>query len=252
MMIKEEIKSENINSSSKKTNEKDNLKVQSQEEIKVIREEEKKFIADDEIKVKSGDEIIEKPVEEKIEKEIKEDDNKSVNSLINRVNTVFGGLKNLFKTDDKDEKKEEENNFIKFKYDLTNSDLEGRNVLHRTCLNLKRDIVTNLLSQVKDTSIINKLDIYGNTPLILSCKKFVPLNKKIILKSRKTIIENLCLNGANPDCFQTHNQWTAFHWLCFNGDFESIKYLYFRNALFYSPDKDGRFPIDIAGIKVIF
>ena len=139
---------------------------------------------------------------------------------------------------------------MKFNYNLEKTDLEGRNIIHRTCLNLKRNIIINLLAQIKDVTIVNNTDHYGNSPLILTCKKYISLNKKNALKSRKVIIESLCEIGAKIDLYQTQTMWTAFHWLCFNGDFESLKYIFFRNAVYFTPDKDGFFPIDIAGSKV--
>ena len=166
------------------------------------------------------------------------------------MQNVFGGIKNLFQSNEKDEKEKEEKQYMKFNYDLHKTDQEGRNVIHRTCFNLKRDIVQNLLLQMKDSNLINSLDIYGNSPLILASKKFVPLNKKHAIRSRKAIMQALCEKGANVDILQVQNRWSAFHWLCYNGDYESLKMLYFRNPLYYTPDKEGNFAIDIAGLKV--
>ncbi len=186
------------------------------------------------------------------ENEIKVEENKNKSKPSTDIKNILGDIKNLFKKNEKVEKEKEEKQYqMKFNYNLEKTDLEGRNILHRTCFNLKKDVISSLLSQMKDFSFVNTEDKYGNTPLILACKKFIPMKKIKALKVRKQIIESLCQKGAKIEIQQKRNKWTAFHWLCFNGDFESLKYLYFhKNALFFVPDKQGYFPIDIAGIKV--
>ena len=44
------------------------------------------------------------------------------------------------------------------------------------------------------------------------------------------------------------NLWTSCHWLCHNGDYESL-IVYLKNGgAYFLPEIEGHFPIDVAGI----
>jgi hypothetical protein len=125
-------------------------------------------------------------------------------------------------------------------------DEEGRNIFHRACFQLKFQIVESLIEKICKHHLLNKLDNYNNTALILACKVF---KFKDDNESRFKILELLLEKGINLDLCEDENGWTALHWLCFIGDENSMKYLIEKGAVYFAPDKKGYFPIDLAGYK---
>ena len=125
-------------------------------------------------------------------------------------------------------------------------DEEGRNVLHRAALQQKIDIVKSISENISDPSLIDRKDKYGNTALLLTCKKF---NFKKDNATRLDILKILLKKGADVNIYEPINNWTPLHWLAFNGDENSFSLLMNRGAVYFIPDKEGYFPIDLAGIK---
>ena len=125
---------------------------------------------------------------------------------------------------------------------LKEEDEEKRTIIHRACYQLKFDIINEMKNQLTIEDV-NKIDIYGNSPLILSCK--CPLKEGSSI--RKNIIEILLEKKAYIHCKEPVNGWTALHWACFNGDIEAVKTLIKHGAVFFLPCISGDFPIDLAG-----
>ena len=120
-------------------------------------------------------------------------------------------------------------------------DEEKRNILHRACLQIKLSIIKDLEQQLTP-QYVQKLDKFGNTPLILACK--LPLKGHNF--ERSEILKILIKAGADIQCTEPINGWTALHWCCFNGDIISTKTLINNGANFFLPCKKGFFPIDLA------
>ena len=129
---------------------------------------------------------------------------------------------------------------------LEEEDDEKRNIIHRACFQLKYEILKSIKNRIS-VGLINKLDIYGNSPLILASK-----NQTKDSKVRAQIIEMLIQVGADIHIIEPINGWTAIHWLCYNGDLNSIKILMKRGAIIFQPAFDGWFPIDLAGNRQHF
>ncbi len=166
----------------------------------------------------------------------------------NQINGLISALKS-----DKDlvvnQEEEEKNLFVKFGVNLSKKDEEGRNIIHKYSLLQKKDILKSLIEKVQNIFVINEQDDYGNTPLLLACKR----NYKFFNSTdntRKNVLEILLKAGAKLNVFAKKNLWTPVHWLCINGDLESLELLTQYNALFFTPDYKGFFPIDLAGYKV--
>ena len=127
---------------------------------------------------------------------------------------------------------------------LDKVDEEKRNILHRACLQIKLSIIEDIEADLTP-EYVNKVDKYGNSPLILACK----LPSKFHFSERNKIIGILIKHGADIQCIEPINGWTALHWCCFNGDLASAKTLIINGANFFLPSKSGHFPIDLAGEK---
>ena len=129
---------------------------------------------------------------------------------------------------------------------LNEEDDEKRTILHRACLQIKLRIIKDLESKLTNI-YVNKLDKYGNSPLILACK--LSTNES---KDREEILEILIKFGANVHCIEPINGWTALHWCCFNGDLPSVKLLIKYGANFFLPSRYGFFTIDLAGKRLFY
>ena len=129
---------------------------------------------------------------------------------------------------------------------LNEEDDKKRTILHRACLQIKLGIIKDLEPKLTK-KYVNKLDIYGNNPLILACK-----NSTNESKDREEILEILIKHGANVHCIETINGWTALHWCCYNGDLESVKLLIKYGSNFFLPGKYGYFTIDLAGKRLFY
>ena len=127
---------------------------------------------------------------------------------------------------------------------LDQMDEEKRNILHRACLQIKLSIIKDLIPML-NLEYVNKIDKFGNSPLILACK--LPI--LTYSNDRNRIIEVLIKAGADIQCIEPVNGWTALHWCCFNGDLLSVKILINYGANFFLPSRHGYFPIDLAGNK---
>jgi len=198
---------------------------------------------EDDIKIKE-EEI------KKMEKNEKKDKNGKIPvvTFSNKIHNLISALKS-----DKDlvvnPEEEEKNLFVKFGVNLSKKDEEGKNIIHKYSLLQKKDILKSLIEKVQNIFVINEQDDYGNTPLLLACKR----NYKFFNSTdntRKNVLEILLKAGAKLNVFAKKNLWTPVHWLCINGDLESLELLTQYNALFFTPDYKGFFPIDLAGYKV--
>jgi len=67
---------------------------------------------------------------------------------------------------------------------------------------------------------------------------------------RDMILNIFLLKKAEPTVFQDINLWTPAHWLCFNNDKESLITILKAGGVFFTPDVNGYFPVDLAGQKV--
>ena len=147
------------------------------------------------------------------------------------------------------------NNFISEKFkkkvaiagnsiNLEEKDDENRTIIHRACYQIRLEIIKSIKDKLtKD--LVNSLDIYGNTPLILVCK----LPTKLGSKERTEIIKILLENKANIYVVEPINSWSALHWASYNGDLLAVKELIRNGGLFFQPTKDGFFPLDLCGRK---
>ena len=129
---------------------------------------------------------------------------------------------------------------------LTEEDDEKRNIIHRACFQLKYDIINSIKDRL-NIKLVNQLDIYGNSPLILSCK-----NQTKNTKNRAKIIQILLNNGADVNIIEPVNGWTALHWLCYNGDLDSLKLLMKNGIIDFQPTFNGWFSIDLAGNRLSY
>ena len=129
---------------------------------------------------------------------------------------------------------------------LNEEDDENRTILHRACLQIKLGIIKDLESKMTN-KFVNKLDKYGNSPLILACK--LSTNES---REREEILEILIKHGANVHCIEPINGWSALHWCSFNGDLGSVKLLIKYGANFFLPSKYGFFTIDLAGKRLFY
>ena len=198
---------------------------------------------EDDIKIKE-EEI------KKMEKNEKKDKNGKIPvvTFSNKIHNLISALKS-----DKDlvvnPEEEEKNLFVKFGVNLSKKDEEGKNIIHKYSLLQKKDILKSLIEKVQNIFVINEQDDYGNTPLLLACKR----NYKFFNSTdntRKNVLEILLKAGGKLNVFAKKNLWTPVHWLCINGDLDSLELLTQYNALFFTPDYKGFFPIDLAGYKV--
>ena len=127
---------------------------------------------------------------------------------------------------------------------LNEEDIEKRTIIHRACYQLKYDLINEMKVQMK-TEDVNKLDKYGNSPLILACKS--PLKEGSTI--RRDIIKILLSKKAYIHTTEPINGWSALHWACFNGDLEAVKILIENGAIFFLPCNNGHFTLDLAGKK---
>ena len=215
--------------------------------------------------------------EEIEEEEISEYDKKSVenNNINNKImsSSKGGNESSINMSNIKIDKNPEKNNseysedllpkiYSKYKYkfaptkkrvlitssniNLNEEDDEKRTILHRACLQIKLGIIRDLEPKLT-TTYVNKLDKYGNNPLILACK-----NSTNESKDREEILEILIKHGANVHCIEPINGWTALHWCCYNGDLDSVKLLIKYGSNFFLPSKFGYFTIDLAGKRLFY
>jgi ankyrin repeat protein len=128
---------------------------------------------------------------------------------------------------------------------LNDKDEEGRNIVHRACLQQKIEIIKNLSTKLGEVEVEMK-DRYGNTPLLLACKEFKFQKENQI---RREILKILLSKKARVNIVGKSNGWAPVHWLCFNGDKDSLTLLIDAGAVYFLPDKKGYYPIDLAGIR---
>lgn len=165
-------------------------------------------------------------------------------------NPFLEGFKTFFK--DIFIKENNKQFLLTFGMNIKEKDEEGRNIIHRACFNLKLAIVTDIIERMKSNLLfnsneyLNEPDNFGNTPLLLVCKQY---NMKLN-EDRLNILKILVNNGAVFKVVQPSVLWTPMHWLSFNkAENCIIEYIKETGDLHYCPDKDGFFPIDLAGIR---
>ena len=233
-------------------NSKFDLRRLSKKRINTIKEEPEKN-SDSNLSINNN---MNENIENMIPLQFSDSENSNKNKKLNERGSIFlnkeqeNMMKFLRKTRDKYKNRK---STIKYKknlgivvedINLDQVDEEKRNILHKACLQIKKTIIEDL-SPTLTKEYVNKLDKFGNSPLILACK--LPL--KNYNAERNKIIEILIEKGANIQCIEPINGWTALHWCCFNGDLFSAKTLVKNGANFFLPSKKGFFPIDLAGKK---
>lgn len=173
---------------------------------------------------------------------------KSQSSIVEKFNFAEG-FKSIFKNAiDQYEAKEF---FYSSAQNIDEFDEEGRTVLHKACINIKlkgvMDIFDNLkCSDFKKLEYVNKVDFFGNYPILLTCK----LTNIDCENDRWEIIKLLLENGADMNVFQKNNRWNIFHWLAYNVSEKSIVNLIdISGDLLLCPDIEGFYPIDLLGFK---
>ena len=100
------------------------------------------------------------------------------------------------------------------------------------------------MTQIEIKSIVDDLDKYGNTALLL-CPIFDFPERRI---ARHEIARTLLSLGADPNIQNENSLFTPLHWACVNGATDVVQELLLSNAKYYIPDKYGFFPIDYAGL----
>lgn len=131
--------------------------------------------------------------------------------------------------------------------DLRRFNRHGMNWLHRAAASHCHRLISNVLAQVSKEGIsqlidlVDKKDADGQTPIFQACIKEVNGGRlqtvKILIGFQATL--------SNLRSFKSG--WTIAHWLCYHGDLETLFYLENSGLCCFIPDKNGMFPIDIAG-----
>lgn len=154
--------------------------------------------------------------------------------------------------------------------DLDANDSDGRNILHRACVEQNRENIRDIIQdyeiclkhpslignkQISETELdykikqyVNKPDNYGNSPLLNACVQ----NYDKSPGDRYHIIEFLLSKGADPTIRNKRTKWTAINWLSYFGDEKSIEFLLTKDIDLHIPDYEGFYPIDLAGKNVNF
>eukprot|EP00944_MAST-04C_sp_MAST-4C-sp1_P005805 g5805.t1 len=135
---------------------------------------------------------------------------------------------------------------------LQQRDEEGRNALHKAALEGKVEALRVIVNYVKQNApktlegLINAVDNYGNTPFFQVCVK---LNK-----ADSSMAEFLVSNGAKVFLVKPTTQMTPLHWAGYHGNSDLgaviLKSLEGKRCLCIL-NKDGKYPIDIAGLQFI-
>jgi len=172
--------------------------------------------------------------------------NRKTSTFKNFFSKFKEGFSNLFKSKEDNEEYIPKNLVFNFGADLSETDKEGRNIIHRAFLQNNLELIENFMAAKKldYNKLFNLEDKYGNTPLILACK--LPHSENDNYK-RKKLIEILIRYDLNLNLTGNINLWTACHWLCHYGDYESLMILMKNGAAYFFPEIEGNFPIDLAG-----
>lgn len=148
--------------------------------------------------------------------------------------------------------------------DFQATDVNGRSLLHRAALSQNSDLLIDIISdfeqalfhlplsasspssQISPTllSYLNSPDKFGNPP-ILNCLVNELDHSGV---SRKKCLEILLGKGADINVQCRRTLWNAAFWAGHHGDIEVMKILLEQKNLdIHKPDRDGLFPLDIAG-----
>jgi ankyrin repeat protein len=135
---------------------------------------------------------------------------------------------------------------------IKQSDDEGRSALHKAALEGQMGALRLLVTYVKDNSpdllkeLLNATDNYGNTPFFQVCVK--------LHKSDHSMAEFLTEHGAKVDIVKSTTQMTPLHWAGYHGNSDLgaviLKSQEGKKCLTIM-NKDGKYPIDIAGQQYI-
>lgn len=168
----------------------------------------------------------------------------SVLNIFSKFKTGFAKL--LFNKGESSKELVPKNLVFNFGADLSDTDKEGRNIIHRAFLQNNLELIENFLNvgKITDKKLLDIEDKYGNTPIILACK--LPMKESENF-TRKKLIQTLIRYDVNLNQTEKINLWNASHWLCQNQDYESLIVFMRNGGAYFTPDLEGNFPIDIAG-----
>ena len=181
-------------------NSKFDLRRLSKKRINTIKEEPEKN-SDSNLSINN---IMNENIENMIPLQFSDSENSNKNKKLNERGSIFlnkeqeNMMKFLRKTRDKYKNRK---STIKYKknlgivvedINLDQVDEEKRNILHKACLQIKKTIIEDL-SPTLTKEYVNKLDKFGNSPLILACK--LPL--KNYNAERNKIIKGQIFNALS-------------------------------------------------------
>ena len=129
---------------------------------------------------------------------------------------------------------------------IKQKDDEGRTALHKAAFEGKSDVLKLLLAYIaKDPSLrylVDAPDRYGNSALFLTCMK--------LHKSDAAQAEYLIEEGADVGRVKTKTKMNILHWASYHGSSDLAQVIIKRpegKANVFKKNKDGLFPIDLAG-----
>jgi len=134
--------------------------------------------------------------------------------------------------------------------DLMQTDVTGRTIVHRAALEQNSRLLNDLCEEAAKTNnklaYIDRPDIFGNTPLLISCL----LNISEDSTKRAKCFDILISHGVDINIKNKRTMWTPAMWCAYYGDQKALRKLIIKGAKCFCPDYKGFFPIDWAGIKV--
>ena len=101
--------------------------------------------------------------------------------------------------------------------------------------------VASCLKNIKE--IINLLDCYDNSALMLACVA----HNDVKIKDKMKIIKYLLKFGSTPNVINKFTGFMPIHWCARHGELNNVEILIEKGINYCIPDFEGYLPIDYAG-----